>query len=295
MKESHKNIFVAFILNIGFSIFELIGGFLTNSIAILSDSIHDFADGLSIGMAYFLEKKSKKKPNEEYTYGYLRYSVLGSIITTSILVGGSLFVIYNSIKRLINPVAVNYNGMIIMAILGVVVNFLATYYTKGGHSLNQKSVNLHMLEDVLGWIVVLIGSILMKFTSIKIIDPILSLGVALFILYHCYKNIKEIGEIFLEKTPHDIDIEKLKKELLQLKGIEDIHHIHLWTLDGANNFATLHAVVKKYNPQDKMLIRKKLGEFNIKHSTIEIELEDEECFNTRCKIDVKSSSHHHHH
>ena len=293
MQESHKNILIAFILNIGFSIFELIGGFFTNSIAILSDSIHDFADALTIGIAYFLEKKSTKKPNQNYTYGYLRYSVLGSLITTSILIGGSLFIIFTSFKRLLNPVSINYNGMIVIALFGVTVNLFATYFTKDGHSLNEKSVNLHMLEDVLGWIVVLIGSILIKFTSINIIDPILSLFVALFILFHCYKNLKEIGAIFLEKTPHDIDIENLKKELLKLKGIKDIHHIHLWTLDGSTNYATLHAVVRKYDFQYKELIKQKLAEFNINHSTIELELSEENCLNTKCKIDINHSHKHH--
>ncbi len=291
-QQTHKNILIAFILNLGFSIFELIGGFFTNSIAILSDSIHDFGDAITIGVSYFLEKKSLKKPNSTYTYGYLRYSVLGSILTTSILVGGSLFVIFNSFKRLIYPIAVNYNGMIIIAIFGFTINLIASYFTKDGHSLNQKAVNLHMLEDVLGWLVVLIGSFLMKFTSINIIDPILSLGVALFILYHCYRNIKEIGNIFLEKIPQDLDLNKLKEELLKIKGIKDIHHVHIWSLDGNNNFATLHAVVKKYDSAYKKQIKAILQDFNINHSTIELEDETENCLNKDCKLNFKE--HHHH-
>ena len=168
-----KNILIAFLLNFFFSIFELIGGILTNSISIISDSIHDFADSISIGISYILEKISKKKPNKKYTYGYLRYSVLGAVITTTILLFGSILVIYNAIKRIINPVEVNYSGMIIFALVGVIINFIAAKVTKHGHSLNQKSVNLHMLEDVFGWIIVLIGAIIMKFTDISIISLVL--------------------------------------------------------------------------------------------------------------------------
>ena len=190
--KTEKNILIAFLLNLAFSIFELVGGLFTNSVAILTDSIHDLGDALSIGISYFLEKKSKKKPDKNHTYGYIRYSVIGSIITTVILLVGSCFVIYESIKRIMNPVVVNYDGMIIFAIFGVVINTIASIVTKDGDSLNQRAVNLHMLEDVLGWVVVLIGSILMKFTDIYLIDSILSIGVAIFILFHSLKNLKKV-------------------------------------------------------------------------------------------------------
>ena len=182
--KSERNILIAFILNLLFSVFEFVGGIFTNSVAIISDSIHDIGDAISIGISYFLEKKSKKQPDETYTYGYLRYSVIGSIITTLILLVGSVLVIVNAVNRILNPVQINYNGMIIFAIVGVVINFFAAYFTKDGDSLNQKSVNLHMLEDVLGWAVVLVGAILMCFTDFALIDPILSIGVAVFIFIH---------------------------------------------------------------------------------------------------------------
>ena len=218
--KTEKNILIAFLLNLSFSVFELFGGLSTGSIAILSDSVHDIGDAMSIGLSYILEKKSKKKPDNIYTYGYIRYSVIGSIITSTILLTGSIFVIYEAVKRLINPQEINYNGMIIISIIGVLVNTLAALATKEGDSLNQKSVNLHMLEDVLGWVVVLIGSILIKFTNIIYIDAILSIGVALFILRHAARNIKEVLDLFLEKTPKNIDIEELKHHLKEIKNIE---------------------------------------------------------------------------
>ena len=165
--KTELNILIAFILNLFFSIFEFIGGIFTGSVAIMSDAIHDIGDATSIGVSYFLEKKAKKQPDEKYTYGYLRYSVMGSFITTAILLIGSVTMIYNSIRKIINPTVINYDGMIVFAIVGVLINFFAAYLTQKGNSLNQKAVNLHMLEDVFGWAVVLLGAIVMRFTKYK--------------------------------------------------------------------------------------------------------------------------------
>ena len=292
--KTEKNILIAFILNISFAIFELLGGLFTGSIAILSDSLHDFGDALSIGISYFLEKKSKKRPDNKYTYGYIRYSVLGSIITSTILFVGSVFVIVESIKRFVNPVTINYNGMIIFAVFGVIVNFIAAYTTREGDSLNQKAVNLHMLEDVLGWLVVLVGSVLMKFTNIVYIDSVLSILVAFFILINAYKNLKEVIDLFLEKTPSNINVNDIEKKLLKIDGVIGVHHIHIRSIDGFNNYATLHVVVKKYSHDIKVKIKEELEHNNIKHSTIELELSDEECHDKKCHVDTKKHEHHHH-
>ena len=290
--KTEKNILIAFILNILFSIFEFIGGLFTNSISIISDSIHDFGDALSIGISYILEKISKKKPNELYTFGYIRYSVFGSLITTIILFIGSLIVITSSIYRLINPEAVNYNGMIIFSIFGIVINFLAMCFTREGNSLNQKSVNLHMLEDVLGWIVVFIGSILMKFTNINLIDPIMSMGVAIFILINAFGNLTNIFNVFLEKTPKNVNISKIKKSLLKIENIENVHHIHVWSLDGFLNYATLHVVSNNNSEELKERVREKMHELNIDHVTIEIE--SNICKSAECEIKLKENHSHTH-
>ena len=292
--KTQKNILIAFILNISFSIFEFFGGFFTNSVAILSDSIHDLGDALSIGISYFLERKSKKKADKKYTYGYIRYSVLGGVITTTILLIGSILVIIGAVERIINPVEVNYQGMIVFAVVGVVLNFLAAYVTREGDSINQKSVNLHMIEDVLGWVVVLIGAIIMNFTDIKIIDPIMSIGVAIFILISSLKNLKKVLDIFLEKTPNDVDIDELKEHLLKIKDVEDIHHIHVWSIDGFNNYATMHIVTKSEDIKNvKKEIREELTEHNICHAILETE--DEVCNDVECNIEFHNESHHHHH
>ena len=292
--KTEKNILIAFILNISFSIFEFFGGLFTNSVSILSDSIHDLGDALSIGVSYFLERKSKKGVNNNYTFGYARYSVLGSVITTVILLVGSILVIYNAIGRVINPVEVNYSGMMIFAVIGVILNFIAAYVTREGDSLNQKSVNLHMLEDVLGWIVVLIGAIVMNFTDLSIIDPIMSIGVALFILINSLKNLKVVLDLFLAKTPHDVNIDELKKHLLSVKGVDDVHHVHVWSMDGYNNYATMHIVTKdKDIKRIKDDIREELSEHNICHAILETETEV--CDDTECHVDYNHEVHNHHH
>lgn len=292
--KTEKNILIAFILNIVFAIFEFIGGLFTNSVAILSDSIHDLGDALSIGISYFMERKSKKHADNKYTYGYARYSVLGGVITTTILLVGSILVIIGAVKRLFNPVEVNYDGMIIFAIIGVILNSIAAYVTREGNSINQKSVNLHMLEDVLGWIVVLIGAIIMHFTDIKILDSIMSIGVALFILFNSIKNLKKVLDLFLEKTPEDINIEELKKHLLAIKDVLDIHHIHVWSIDGFNNYATMHIVSKaKDISKVKKEIREELKEHNICH--VILETEEEACDDKECHVELGEIHHHHHH
>ena len=292
--KTEKNILIAFLLNISFSIFEIFGGIITGSVAIISDSIHDMGDAISIGISYFLERKSKKRPDNKYTYGYARYSVLGGVITTTILLVGSILVIIGSIKRLFNPVEVNYDGMIIFAVIGVILNFIAAYVTKEGDSINQKSVNLHMLEDVLGWIIVLIGAIVMHFTDIKIIDSLMSIGVSLFILINSLKNLKKVLDLFLEKTPKDIDIEEIKKHLLEIKDVDDIHHIHVWSIDGYKNYATMHIVTKSKNIKElKNKIREELEEHNICHAILETE--DEACSDLECNVEFHTEHYHHHH
>ena len=294
--KTEKNILVAFLLNLFFSIFELIGGIFTNSVAIISDAVHDLGDSFSIGLSYFLEKKSKKKPDDKYTYGYMRYSVLGAIITNTILITGSVLVIYNAIERLFNPVDINYNGMIIFAVFGVVVNFLAAYFTRDGDSLNQKAVNLHMMEDVLGWVVVLIGALVIKVTEINMIDSILSIGVACYVLIHALTSFKDIVDLFLTKVPSGVNVSELSKHILQIDGVEDVHHVHVWSMDGVNNYATMHIVSNKKDiSKIKKSIREELEEHGINHVTIEIDNNKDECSDKECEVKHNKHSHHHHH
>lgn len=302
--KTEKNILIAFLLNFCFSIFEFIGGMLTGSVAIISDAMHDMGDAISIGISYFLELKSKKEANNTFTYGYVRYSVFGGVVTTLILLFGSMLVIYNAVVRIINPVEINYNGMIFLAIIGVFVNIAAAYVTKDGNNINQKAVNLHMLEDVLGWIVVLIGAVVMRFTDISIIDPILSILVASYIMYHAFINLKKILEVFLEKVPDNVHIEEIKKQLSTIEHVKNIHHIHIWTIDGSYNLATMHIVTDaKLEEYEKIKkeVRHFLKQQNIDHVTLEFESCDERCHELECDYDFEqygascAHNHNHHH
>lgn len=299
--RSEKNIFVAFILNFLFSAFELLGGIFTGSFAILSDALHDFGDAASIGISYFLEKKSKKRPDKRYTYGYSRYSVLGGLIMSAILLFGSMAIIYKAVIRIFTPTDINYSAMIVFAIIGVCVNFLALFFTRGGFSLNQRAVSLHMLEDVLGWGAVLIGAVVMKFTDFALLDPIISIGVSLFIFINAVRECKRAVDVFLEKAPCCIDTNEIRNHICELDEVYDVHHIHLWSMDGTNAYATMHVILNGDRGGIKEKIRKELREHGVSHVTIELEYIGEGCSETECATEMyarKEDGHphrHHHH
>ena len=294
--KTQRNILVAFLLNLTFSVFELFGGIFTGSVAIISDAIHDFGDAVSIGASYFLERKSHRAPDRAHSYGYARYSVLGAAITNLILLIGSAVVIYNAVERIINPVAIHSDGMILMAVLGAAMNLAAAWFTHGGHSLNEKAVNLHMLEDVLGWIVVLLGGVLIRFTGLTVIDPLLSIGVALFILTHAFQGMGEVLDVFLEKTPEGVDPEEVESHLRHVRGVADVHHLHIWTLDGNHHCASVHIVAETPDvPGLKAKLREEFEEHGVGHVTIELETAGEQCSQKHCEIHTHDCGHHHHH
>ena len=293
--KTERNILIAFTLNLAFSVFEFVGGVLTGSVAIVSDAVHDVGDAASIGISFFLEKRSKRQPDDKFTYGYARYSVIGSVITTLILLFGSAAVVYNAVIRILNPTKINYDGMIIFAVVGVLVNFAAALFTREGDSLNQKAVNLHMLEDVLGWAVVLVGAVVMRFTDLAVIDPIMSIGVAVFIFINAILNLKAALDLFLERTPRGIDVGELRGHLLELDGVLDVHHVHIWSMDGQSNYATMHVVAKGEPHVIKDRVRQELLEHGIAHATLELEVEGEHCHDEHCHVEFSAPSGHHHH
>jgi cobalt-zinc-cadmium efflux system protein len=185
--------------------------------------------------------------------------------------------------------------MLIFSVLGIAVNLAAAIFTHKGESLNQKAVNLHMLEDVLGWGVVLIGAVIMKFTDITYIDPIMSIGVAIFLIVNSFKNFKEILGIFFEKIPDGIDITELKHHLKEIDGVIDVHHFHVITIDGYNHIATLHVVTSSDPATIKKAVKGELSEHGISHTTVEIETPEEKCEDLICHPNHTDHSHHHHH
>lgn len=294
--KTGKNIMIAFILNLAFSLFEFVGGVWTGSVAIISDALHDLGDAVGIGISVLFEEKSKQQPDEAYTYGYGRYSVLGGVITTMILLVGSAFVIFRAVERLFHPEVINYNGMIVFAVFGLVVNFCAAFVTREGDSINQKAVNLHMLEDVLGWVVILVGAVAMRFTGFAILDPLMSMGVALFIIAHAVKNLREALGIFLEKTPHGIHAEVMKKHICEVSDVLDVHHVHIWSVDETMTCATMHIVTNGDPVRVKEAVREELNEFGISHVILELEGDTESCSAKECRREHRGwGGHHHHH
>ena len=296
--KPEKKIMIAFLLNLAFSVFEGVGGFVTGSTAILSDAVHDLGDAVGIGISYGMEKRSGRPPDGKYTFGYARYSAVGSVITVGILLIGSISVIFKAVDRLICPGEVDAAGMMLFAVVGVCVNLLAAFFTRGSRSLNQKGITLHMLEDVLGWAAVLVGAVVIRWTGMVRIDPILSIGVAIFILVQALKTGKEALDVFLEKTPRGVDAAEICEHLNRVEGVREVHHIHIWSMDGQRHYATLHVVTDRESVWVKQRIREELKEHGIGHVTVELEYPDEVCPERECRveeIEEKRGLHHHSH
>jgi len=275
--SSTKNILTAFFLNLFFAIIELIGGLITNSVAILSDAVHDFGDCISLGISFQLQKKSNKGSDKNYSYGYKRFSLLGSVFLSGVLFVGSIFVLVEAIKRLLSPQGVNAQGMLWLAILGIIINGAAALSVKRGNTLNERAVFLHIMEDVLGWIGVLVISIVMLFTSLPILDPLLSIGITFWVLYNVYKNLRDTFKILLQAIPEDLNIEELTQKLNQVDNVISIHDLHVWTQDGNSHVMTLHIVSNKSQSLIKEQIRSIAQTYNIEHVTIEFENSDYSC------------------
>jgi len=303
LKKNKNQLLLPFLLNLFFTVFEFLGGLYTNSIALISDSVHDIGDSISIGLSLVLENKSKKKADQSFTYGYRRFSLLGGLISSIVLIIGSIIIVYEAIPRIFQPETVLSTELIWFSILGVAVNLFAALKAKKGNTINQKIISLHLFEDAFGWIALFIGAILMSLFQIYWIDSILSILFTLYILSHVYKNLRQIIRIFIEVAPKNPTIQKIEIELSRIQDLENVHHVHIWTIDGENPLLTLHAVVSKGISQDRLSslkreIHHELKHLGILHATIEIEFSGEECLAQDCDElfeDLDAGLHHHHH
>ena len=274
---------VAFFLNLSFAIIELVGGLYTNSMAILADAFHDLGDALAIGLAWFLENKSAKGSTPQYSYGYRRFSVLAAFFTGMILLLGSGTILVNSIPRLLAPQETNVPGMLMLAVLGIAVNGFAAFRMSKGESLNERMILWHLLEDVMGWAVILIGSLVMLVYPLPILDPIMAIGVAVWVIWNAFKNMKETINVFLQATPNHVQVASVTEKIKQMKHVKDVHHLHLWTMDGTHHVLTTHLIVEQGVSLDevhnlKSLIKKTLfDDFHITEATIEVEWPDQAC------------------
>jgi len=277
-----RNLKTAFWLNLSFSVIELAGGIFTNSVAILADALHDFGDSISIGLAWYLEKIAGKKRDSRFTYGYGRFSLLAAFINGLILISGSIIILFEAIPRLSNPENPDAQGMVFLAILGILFNGIAVFKMQKGKSMNEKMVLWHLWEDIFGWVAVFIAAIIMNFYTIPILDPILSIGFTLFILYQVIRNILKVSGIFMQGIPEEIDLVELEKDINALEDVQSTHDLHLWSLDGQTNILTIHVKLDNDLSNKKVVeLKKKIRNVTktqqIQHLTLELEFEDEDC------------------
>lgn len=280
--HTSSNLKLAFFLNLVFTIIEFIGGFLVNSVAILSDAVHDLGDSVSLGLAWYLDQKSHQKANKIFTFGYGRFSLLGALINAVILILGSFFVLSEAIQRIFHPEPSHASGMVFLALLGVLVNGFAAWKVSHGKSQNEKVITWHLLEDVIGWAAVLIGAIILYFHYIPWLDPALSIAITIFIVWNVFKNLKETMLIFLQGTPSGLSVTQIEQKLLLHPKVHSIHHVHIWSLDGQNHVFTAHISLSGVDSLDelsktKISIQKVLKSYPFIHFTIEWELPGDNC------------------
>lgn len=274
--HSHEDLRLAFFLNLGFTILEIVGGLLINSVAILADAVHDLGDSFSLGLAWLLEGYANRRSDQHYSYGYRRFSLLGAFINALTLVIGSLLVLSQTIPRLLEPESFHTPGMIAFAIIGIAVNGFAALRVRGNPSSNAQIVGWHLLEDVLGWSAVLVVGIISLFVDLPILDPILSILITLYVLLNVIRRLRASARLFLQAVPEEVDLDDLRQKLLAIEGVESIHHLHLWSLDGEHNVFTTHLVVPDDTAYAEMLrirqaTRDLMADLNLEHSTIEVE------------------------
>lgn len=272
----------AFFLNLSFTVIEFIGGWLTSSTAIMADAVHDLGDSFSIGTAWLLDRWGNRRADGHFTYGYRRLSLLGALVNGLVLIFGSAWVLTEAVPRLIDPVMPHTEGMLGLAVLGVAVNGYAAYRLSHGKSLNERILNWHLLEDVLGWIAVLVVALVMQFVDIPILDPLLSIAFTLFILVNVLRTLWETGRLFFQGVPDPRSLDNIRQSLLSLDHIDSVHHLHLWSLDGEHHVLTAHVKVAPLADlpaysQLKATISDTLARHDLAHTTIEIELDDEPC------------------
>ncbi len=277
--EASGRIRAAFFLNLAFTVIEVIGGVLVGSVAIVADAVHDLGDTLSLGVALVLEKYAQKKPDRQFTFGYRRVSALSALITGAVLLAGSIYVVVEAIRRFSEPQEPHGVAMFGLAVFGVLVNSLAAWKLSKGFTQNERMLTWHLLEDVLGWVAVLVGSILIIAFDWVWIDPVLAIGIALFILWNVFRNLTQTVLLFLQRVPAGLDLDKLRQALSRLDGVLDVHDLHAWSLDGEHHVLSCHVVVGEEADSDliKAAARdliKKEGEF---HVTIEVEFDSEDC------------------
>ncbi len=274
-----KALFISFLLIASFMVLEVVGGFITNSLALLSDAGHMLSDTVALGMSLLAFKLGEKKSDAEKTYGYKRFEILAAFLNGIALIGISFYILWESVNRFIDPPEVASTGMLIIAIIGFLVNVLVAWILMKGdtsENLNLRSAFLHVLGDLLGSIGAIIAAILIMTLNWNYADPIASSIVAILVLLSGIRVTKDSFHILMEGKPSNIKLKDVKDVLLSLEGTNDVHDLHIWNITSDFPSFTCHLVVKQGTDRDELLQQAShllYEKFELEHTTIQIECE----------------------
>ncbi|MGE6299074.1 cation diffusion facilitator family transporter [Guptibacillus hwajinpoensis] len=277
-----KALLISFILIATFMILEVVGGIITNSLALLSDAGHMLSDTVALCMSLLAFKLGEKKSDTEKTYGYKRFEILAAFLNGIALIAISFYILWESINRFIDPPDVASTGMLVIAAIGLIVNILVAWILMKGdtsENLNLRSAFLHVLGDLLGSIGAIIAALLIMFIGWNYADPIASAIVAILVLISGIRVTKDSFHVLMEGTPSNIDLQKVKKALVEIDGVHSIHDLHIWNITSDFPSFTCHLVVNEGVNRDQMLKiagQKLHDQFELTHTTIQIECETSE-------------------
>ena len=271
-KKAGENLAFVFFMNLAFNIIVIVGGLATNSMAILADCIHDMSDTISIALAWALEHVAQKDSTDKYSYGYQRFSILGAVIISVFVIIMALIILQEAIPRLFSPEGVDANGMFLVAIVGIIFKSISVYRLHEGETFNEKAILFHQLGDVFEWVAILILSLVMMFwDGAPYLDPFVSIGIALWLIFNLGRNLYKSVEVLLQKTPDNFDVGEFKTEILAIEGVKNIDDFHIWSLDGIDSVMTLKVNVDF--GKDVEGIKKEIYSISNKYHVVDITIE----------------------
>ena len=264
---------VAFFLNLTYAIVEFIAGGVFGSSAVLADSVHDLGDAITIGISAFLETISNREEDNRYTLGYKRFSLLGALVTSIILMIGSVLVILENIAKIFHPQPVNDEGILWLGIIAITINIVSSLVVGKGKTKNESILTLHFLEDTLGWVAVILMAIVLRFTDWYILDSLLSLVISIFILTKALPRFWSTLKIFLDAVPEGVETGDLEKDLETLTNVKSVNQLSIWSMDGLENNAIIHICIKDWEKimETKEAVRQFLEERGVQNITIEVD------------------------
>ena len=299
--SSKTSIWLAFFLNLSFSVVEFIFGGIFNSSAVLADAVHDLGDALAIGLSACLETISNRQEDKRYTLGYKRFSLLGAMLTALILLTGSVMMLLENIPRLLSPQPVNYQGMLWLGVIAILINLLASLIVRKGQTKNEAILTLHFLEDILGWLAVILVAGVLYVTDWYFLDPLLSLLISSFILWKAIPRFWSTLKIFLDAVPEGIETAEIEKELAALDNVKSVNQLSIWSMDGLENDAIVHLCLEDCSQMvdTKDAVRHLLRDRGVHNITIEVDAsQSNHAKHKRNVHDLEHLSghqHHHHH